>query len=131
MEFTLENIEEAGRKYTGVEFYKLVLEFVKMGIVENVFNIRDGVRVYENQNGHKINIDFVEIAVIGGVDTNKNIFENILKQHQQGNTDFMTFCKEVGEVGVYKWVIDTNKMTCSYYDTLENVVWSEEINIPK
>ncbi len=125
MDFTLENIEEAGRKYSGTLFYKLVQEFIKMGIVENIFNLKEGVRVYKTRLD-EINIEFVRVN-INQTEVDKETFKSILKNHQQGNTDFMTFCKEVGEVGVYKWVIDTHNMTCSYYDTFENLVLVEEI----
>ncbi len=128
MKFTLENIEAAGKKYTGVEFYKLIQEFIKMDICINIYNLKDGFRVYENCKGDQIEVEFIKIP-INNVETDKDLFNKILKNHQQGNTDFITFCNEVCEVGIYKWVISTTKMTCSYYDIFDNLVCMEKIPV--
>jgi uncharacterized protein YbcV (DUF1398 family) len=34
--------------------------------------------------------------------------------HQQGKTDFPTFCKHAAETGVEKWRVDISQMTCTY-----------------
>jgi len=39
----------------------------------------------------------------------------------------MTFCNEAAKAGVEKWIVDTQKMTCTYYDKLGNVMLEEKI----
>ncbi|RYF98945.1 MAG: DUF1398 domain-containing protein, partial [Chitinophagaceae bacterium] len=59
--------------------------------------------------------------------TNKEKFVNQLKAHQQGQTDYYTFCKDCAENGIEKWVVDLVKMTCIYYDKAEQEILIEQI----
>jgi uncharacterized protein YbcV (DUF1398 family) len=43
-------------------------------------------------------------------------FKEYLKMHQQGQTDYHTFCKHAAETGVEKWTVDMTEMTCCYYE---------------
>ncbi|MDF2513911.1 MAG: hypothetical protein K0S04_3777 [Herbinix sp.] len=54
-------------------------------------------------------------------------FKAALKRNQTGVTDFPTFCSEMVQAGVYKWVSDLEEMTCSYYDLQEKAIIVEEI----
>lgn len=54
MKFTIESINDAHVKYTGIEFPKLVREFKFMNIVKNECNIEKRLRIYVHQNGDKI-----------------------------------------------------------------------------
>ncbi|PZP41283.1 MAG: phage envelope protein, partial [Pseudopedobacter saltans] len=61
------------------------------------------------------------------VDSEK--FQNYLKLHQKGNTNYFTFCEHCAQTGIEKWVMDLGKMTCTYYDPRGNMVLQE--NIPQ
>lgn len=50
-----------------------------------------------------------------------------LKLHQQGKTDYFTFCKDCAEAGIEKWKVDLNQMTCTYYDQSDHEILVEEI----
>jgi len=39
-----------------------------------------------------------------------------LKIHQQGVTDYPTFCRHSAEAGVEKWTVEMRNMTCTYFD---------------
>ena len=54
-------------------------------------------------------------------------FKQQLKAHQQGETDYLTFCNNAAESGVEKWKVDTDKMTCIYYDKSGNKMLQEKI----
>src|SRR5690606_3630716 len=47
--------------------------------------------------------------------------------HQQGATDYFTFCQQCAETGIEKWSVCLNKMTCTYYDKAGNEIWIEQI----
>lgn len=127
MEFSLESIKKAQKLYTGPDFPKLVKEYRLMGIILNIYNIETGVVNYINNSGDSIKdmgvkVDFdipessiYEKAILG------------LKRNQNGESDFMTFCTEVAQAGIYKWVVNLETMTCSYYDKNENLIISEII----
>ena len=59
--------------------------------------------------------------------SNKEEFKAELVAHQQGKTDFITFIKMCATVGIEKWVICMNKMTCIYYDKAGNEMLVEQI----
>jgi hypothetical protein len=50
-----------------------------------------------------------------------------LKKHQQGQTDYSTFCNDCAKSGIDKWVICMDKMTCTYYDKAGNEILIEDI----
>ncbi|RAJ00400.1 uncharacterized protein YbcV (DUF1398 family) [Chitinophaga skermanii] len=54
-------------------------------------------------------------------------FQAYLKLHQEGGSDYYTFCQHCAETGVEKWVVSLEGMTCTYYDKAGNVVLEEKI----
>ncbi len=54
-------------------------------------------------------------------------FAERLKAHQRGETDYFQFSQDAANAGVEKWTVDTEAMTCTYYDTAGNVILEEEI----
>jgi len=43
-------------------------------------------------------------------------FKTDLKAHQQGKTDYPTFCTDCAKSGIEKWAVFMDNMTCTYYD---------------
>jgi uncharacterized protein YbcV (DUF1398 family) len=127
MKFSLEAIKEAHSKFTGVDFPKLVQEFKHMGMLTNTYNIQSGLVTYEHKNGELIEVQTTAVDVLINTTSSTAISQDVLKRHQAGETDFITFCREIAGAGVYKWVSDMEYMTCSYYDLNDNVVIVEEI----
>lgn len=123
--FTLEHILEAHQKYTGVDFPRLIQEFKKMGITENVVNIKDGVVSYI-AGEQVITSEGIRVKEVA-LQSSKVLFKEYLSNHQKGQTDFPTFCEQVASAGVYKWSIDLEKMLCIYYDAQENSISVEKI----
>ncbi|WP_449399477.1 DUF1398 family protein [Chryseobacterium wanjuense] len=54
-------------------------------------------------------------------------FKSRLKLHQQGGTDYATFCTDCAENGIEGWKMDLNKMTCSYFDKTGKEVLVEQV----
>ena len=59
--------------------------------------------------------------------SDKEKFIHYLKIHQRGETDYFTFCKHSAETGIEKWLVNLDKMTCTYYDKAENEILVEII----
>lgn len=57
----------------------------------------------------------------------KTKFQHYLKIHQQGETNYLTFCKHCAETGIEKWFVRLDKMTCAYYDKAGLEVLVEQI----
>ncbi|MDF2942629.1 MAG: Phage envelope protein [Herbinix sp.] len=127
MEFTLQAIHEAHKKYTGPDFPKLIREFRLMGMVTNTYDLRTGQILYVNKNGDQIESQSSPVNVKIGDFSCQETALAALKRNQIGESDFATFCNEIAQAGVYKWISDLEKMTCSYYDLQENAVIVETI----
>ena len=54
-------------------------------------------------------------------------FIHYLKKHQQGETDYFTFCQHCAETGIKKWSVRLDILTCTYYDRAENEILEEFI----
>ncbi|SCT69030.1 Sec-independent protein translocase protein [Staphylococcus aureus] len=127
MAFTLSEIQQAHQQYTGVDFPKLFKEFKDMGMTYNIVNIQDGTATYVHQSEDDIVTSSVKSNHPVAPSSNQSIVQDVLTRHQQGQTDFETFCDEMAEAGIYKWHIDIQVGTCTYIDLKEQAIISELI----
>ncbi|MCE5116266.1 DUF1398 family protein [Staphylococcus aureus] len=127
MAFTLSEIQQAHQQYTGVDFPKLFKEFKDMGMTYNIVNIQDGTATYVHQSEDDIVTSSVKSNHPVAPSSNQSIVQDVLTRHQQGQTDFETFCDEMAEAGIYKWHIDIQAGTCTYIDLKEQAIISELI----
>lgn len=127
MEFTLESIHQLHKLYTGPDFPKLIQEFKLMGMITNMFNLETGNVTYISDTGEILLDDGIKVDSKIPESATHDIALLALQRNQKGETDFPTFCREIAKAGVYKWVSDLEKMTCSYYDRTENQVIVEDI----
>ena len=54
-------------------------------------------------------------------------FKSDLSAHQQGKSDYLTFCNQCAASGIEKWVVNMEKMSCAYYDKMGNEILMERI----
>lgn len=127
MAFTLEAIREAHSKFTGVDFPKLIAQFKLMGMRTNQFELQTGLVTYTHANGDQLQAQSKAVEVPVGATGSVEVGKDVLKRHQAGETDFSTFCTEMAEAGVCKWISDMDAMTCSYYDLAGNAIIVEMI----
>lgn len=127
MAFTLSEIQQAHQQYTGVDFPKLFKEFKDMGMTYNIVNIQDGTATYVHQSEDDIVTSSVKSNHPVAPSSNQSIVQDVLTRHQQGQTDFETFCDEMAEAGIYKWHIDIQAGTYTYIDLKEQAIISELI----
>lgn len=126
--FTLEDIELAHSKVkTGAEFPKYIKEIKGMGVTAFETWVTDSHTHYLGNKGYqrtsKPQYDILTIAN----KSDKDRFSHYLKMHQKGQTDYFTFCKHCAETGIEKWLVDLDKMTCTYYDKSENEILIEKV----
>jgi uncharacterized protein YbcV (DUF1398 family) len=98
-----------------------------LGLISYEYLVSDGTTVYYGTDDYSVRSEPIyatkEIAKTSTAETLKH---NIAI-HQQGQTDFLTFCQQSAQAGVEKWVIDTQKMMCTYYDLAGNKMVAEPI----
>lgn len=128
--FTIEQINAANAKVkSGADFPKLVQELIALGITGNDVYVSDGHAAYSGKNDYSVNTDanYSPLEIAEKSDSEK--FKSYLKIHQQGQTDYQTFCRHSAETGVEKWTIDFDKMICIYFDREGNEMLSENISV--
>jgi len=125
--FTLSQIKEAHSKVkSGADFPAYIQELKKMGITHYEAFVSDGHIKYHGKNDFEI----VSESKYNPLEINNKYQEQFLtdlKAHQQGKTDYLTFCTDCAKSGVEKWIVDLNEMTCTYFDMSGNNVLVENI----
>lgn len=127
MAFKLSAIQQAHQQFTGVDFPKLFKAFKDIGMTYNIVNIQDGTATYVHQSEDDIVTSSVKSNHPVAPSSNQSIVQDVLTRHQQGQTDFETFCDEMAQAGIYKWHIDIQAGTCTYIDLQEQAIISELI----
>jgi uncharacterized protein YbcV (DUF1398 family) len=126
--FTLQQIQEAHSKVkSGADFPAYVSDLKQLGLAGYVAFVSDGHTTYFGNNDFQItsSAKYESLEISSNLD--KAQFVSELKAHQQGKTDFLTFCKDCAKSGINKWILDFNKMTCTYFGKDENEVLTEQI----
>lgn len=119
--FTIENIRAAESKIkTGADFPQFIKEIKELGVRRNDVYVSNGLSIYfdDEDNAQQVSPDEYPTLVINE-ESSAGKLEHALKVHQQGETDYITFCKQAADAGVEKWVTDLEEMTCTYLDTEE------------
>lgn len=126
--FTIEQIKAAHAKVkSGADFPAYIQDLIKLGVKKYETFVTDGHTVYFDENNNTVQSASRYEPLAIAADCDGESFKADLKAHQQGKSDYPTFCKNSADCGVNKWVVDTGKMTCSYYDIHENEILVEII----
>jgi uncharacterized protein YbcV (DUF1398 family) len=115
--FTLQQIKEAhSRVKTGADFPAYIQDMKKLSVRSYEHFVSDGHIIYFGISGFTLTApskwDVVSIAPKG----EKEKLAHEIRIHQDGKTDYLHFCRQAAESGVEKWVVDMQKMACTYYD---------------
>lgn len=125
--FTLEQINAAHSKVeSGADFPAYIQEIKQLGVADIEVFVNDGYTVFSG-SGHKITspAEHEEYYVAEICDVEQ--FRADLKAHQQGKTNYPTFCRDCAKSGIAGWVISIEKMTCIYLDKQGKEVLVEQI----
>ena len=115
--FRIAQIEQAHSKVkSGADFPKYIKELKALGVLYYEHYVSDGHIQY---NGlEKFTIAAAPKWTAKEISEKADIMQlkHIIAIHQQGQTDYPTFCRQSAEAGVEKWVVDMRRMACIYYD---------------
>lgn len=126
--FTVAQIKQAHSKVqSGADFPAYVQEIKALGVTGYEAFVSDGHINYWGAGGYQTSAGpkYPELTIAELAD--KDQFLADLKAHQQGNTDYPTFCSDCAKSGIEKWVIAMDEMTCTYYDKSGNEILEEAI----
>ncbi len=126
--FTIAQIKAAHSKVkSGADFPAYIREIEMLGVTAYETWVTDSHTNYIGTIDYTISslpvYESLDIAENG----NKTLFEHYLKIHQQGETDYSTFCRHCAETGIEKWIVSLEKMTCTYYGKAGNEILKEQI----
>lgn len=130
--FTIDQIQEAFKKVkSGSDFPQLIQNLKTIGVMRYDNYVADGKTKYYGTD------DFVAEGKpkYPTITINESSSSNKLKQvisiHQQGETDYLTFCNQAADAGVEKWVTNMLEMTVTYLDKQGNRLTVELIPQPQ
>lgn len=125
--FTIDQIKAAHSKVkSGADFPAYIQDLKALGVQHYTTFVSDGRTDYSG-NDFSTSSDPKYGAKEIAQNCNNEQFVADLRSHQKGGTDYPTFCNDCAKSGVEKWVVDLEKMTCTYYDSKGNVVLVEQI----
>ena len=126
--FTIEQITEAHAKVkSGADFPAYIQEIKQLGVTAFETWVTDNHTRYFGKDDYQTKSEPHYDALSVADESDKEKFANYLESHQQGETDYLTFCKHCAETGVEKWFVGLDTMTCTYYDKAGNTVLTEQI----
>lgn len=128
--FSIEQIRAAhANMKSGADFPDYVQELIQLGVTSYDYYVSDGHAVYFGKNEFSLTSEAQYSLLSIAVDSDKHKLEQALRIHQQGQTDYLTFCSQAAEAGVGKWTVDMEKMTCEYFDIQGDLLVKEKIPV--
>lgn len=130
--FTIQQIKEAHSQVkSGADFPRYVQDLIALGVTYYETFVADGHTDYFGTGDYKTSSParYSEQAIAYVSDAEE--FKKQLKEHQQGATDYLTFCESCAKLGVVKWEVCMEKMTCTYRDHSGDELLVEIIPTPK
>lgn len=127
---TLKNIKNAHSTIAETRGFKAYFNALKeMNLSFYIYEIENNCTTYMTNFGDEIEDDTLleELRVINP-ETDKVEFEKMLREHQQGLSDFDYFAEHCAKYGVSYWKVDFINNLCCYYDLHDNIVFEENIN---
>ncbi len=112
---------------SGADFPHYIQEIKSYGLKSYTYSVTDGTITYYGESGHQVAAPAIYKPKTINPIASPDELRNIISIHQQGKTDFPTFCEQAAAAGVKQWVIDTERMLCIYEDTDGKALVAEPI----
>lgn len=126
--FTLDSIKSIHSKVkSGADFPAYIIALKELGVQSYETFVCDGHTIYFGENGFSIQSEGHAESLTIQEPSDVLQFKQDLKAHQEGKTDYPTFCSDCAKSGVEKWVVDMKTMTCAYYNLGGNQLLVEQI----
>jgi len=126
--FTVAQIKAAHAKVkSGAGFPDYIREIKQLGVTAFTTWVADSHTEYYGKDNYTTSSQPLYDTLLIADKCNKKQFMHYLKIHQQGETDYLTFCRHCAETGVAYWIVTLATYTCAYYDKTDNEILVEEI----
>lgn len=115
--FTLDQINAAHRKVkSGADFPAYIQDLSALGVTSYETFVADGHTDYFGKNSYEVNSPAKYETLTIAETSDATQFKSDLKSHQDGKTDYPTFCKDCAKSGIEKWAVILDEMTCTYFN---------------
>lgn len=126
--FTIAQIKELHSKVkSGADFPAYIQDLIAIGVQGYDIFVKDGHEEYFGADNYRVaaikTYDNISIAP----SANKERFIEFLVLHQDGQTDYLTFCNHAAQCGIAKWSVNIIEMTCTYFDLSNAPILIEKI----
>src|ERR1700742_4460638 len=126
--FTVEQIKAAHSKVkSGADFPKYVQEIKALGLVRYEYLLADGRTIYYGGNNYRTEGPAIYPEKEINPVSSASALEHIIRLHQQGKSDLLTFCQQAADAGVHHWEVNTQTMLCTYFDSNNQNMLAEPI----
>ncbi|MFM6953910.1 MAG: DUF1398 domain-containing protein [Sphingobacteriaceae bacterium] len=127
--FTLEAIALAhAQVISGADFPKYIQDLLQLGVLSYNTYVTDGRTCYSGAHGFELSSEAKYAPIPIAQESKVELFSTYLKMHQNGETDYPTFCNHAAECGVERWQVNLGKLSCTYFDTNGAIVLEEAIS---
>ena len=128
--FTIEQIKQAHDKVqTAADFSNYIKDLIELGVLGYDTHVKDGEVSYFGKDNFSISTTDKYPAIKIAPTANKERFIEFLVIHQDGQTDYLTFCKDAANCGIASWRVDIIEMTCTYFDVSGAAIVIEKIPV--
>lgn len=126
--FTIEQIHQASsRVKSGKDFPRLVQDLKSIGVTHYDNYVSDGRMKYFGANGFMLEVKAKYPEMTINEEGSSDKLKQALSIHQQGQTDYPTFCQQAADAGVGKWTTHMIEMSVTYLDKKGNILTVESI----
>ena len=129
--FTIEQIHKAfGKVKSGADFPQFVQDLKAVGVTHYDNFVSDGRTKYYGINDFTLDGESKYPKMEVNSKSSADKLKHAITIHQQGQTDYPTFCQQASEAGVEKWTTHMIEMTVTYLDKEGNELAVEPIPKP-
>jgi uncharacterized protein YbcV (DUF1398 family) len=103
--FTIAQINAAHAKVkSGADFPGYIQDIIKLGVAEYETFVTDSHTAFFGKEGYSMVSDAKYPALLIADKSDAVQFQKDLKEHQQGKSDYLSFCRNCAKYGVEKWM---------------------------
>jgi uncharacterized protein YbcV (DUF1398 family) len=126
--FTIAQIKEAHAKVkSGADFPAYIQDLIALGVKGYDTFVNDGHVEYFGADNFRAAATDTYDSITIAPSANKERFIEFLVMHQDGQTDYLTFCNHAAQCGIARWSVNIIDMTCTYFDQSGSAILIEKI----
>ena len=129
--FTMDQIHDAFKKVSsGADFPQFIQDLKAFGVTHYDNYVADGLTKYYGTDNFVVNGEVKYPTLTVNNNSSADKLKHSISIHQQGQTDYPTFCIQAADAGVEKWTTNMLEMTVTYLNKEGNKLTVEPIPQP-